>query len=142
MTAVLTTFRVAGLPAPQGSKRAMTHRHTGKTIMVEQSGAKLKAWREVVAETAAIYFRGQLLDGPVRVKITFWLPRPASATRAWPSVRPDVDKLARAVLDPLTGVAFADDSQVCELDVDKRYCQPGIQPGAVVSIWQLGESDG
>jgi crossover junction endodeoxyribonuclease RusA len=135
-------FRVAGVPAPQGSKKALNHRHTGKTILVEQSGPKLKAWRDVVTKTAAFYFRGQMITGPVSVQIVFFLPRPASVGRVLPDVRPDADKLARAVLDALTGVAFADDAQVCDLFAGKRYAPPGVDPGATITVQQMEDSDG
>jgi len=35
--------------------------------------------------------------------------------------KPDIDKLCRAVLDALTGIAYADDSQVVALDASKVY---------------------
>jgi len=38
-----------------------------------------------------------------------------------PVVKPDVDKLARALLDALTGVAYGDDAQVVEMHVCKTY---------------------
>jgi Holliday junction resolvase RusA-like endonuclease len=36
-------------------------------------------------------------------------------------VKPDGDNLAKAALDGLKGIAWADDSQVCRLLVEKRY---------------------
>jgi Holliday junction resolvase RusA-like endonuclease len=49
----------------------------------------------------------------------------------------DIDKLSRAVLDTLSGVIIADDSQVVRLYVTKLY---GI-PGADISVgkwWNVG----
>jgi Holliday junction resolvase RusA-like endonuclease len=38
-----------------------------------------------------------------------------------PAHAPDIDKLLRAVMDALTGIAYADDSQVIEVMVSKVY---------------------
>jgi crossover junction endodeoxyribonuclease RusA len=128
------TIEVRGLPAPQGSKR-----HVGHGIMVESSKA-VGPWREAVrAETQRAM--GHALTGPVMVEITFGLPRPkghygtgknAGTIRDsapwYPSGRPDLDKLARAVLDGLTaGNAWADDSQVVCLIARKVYDSPGCR---------------
>ena len=42
---------------------------------------------------------------------------------------PDCDKLARAILDALTGVAYIDDAQVCKLSAAKVYTEgtEGVQ---------------
>ena len=47
--------------------------------------------------------------------------------------RPDVDKLARALLDPLKGITWVDDSQVCFCTVNKVYAWD-TTPGATVVI--------
>lgn len=70
----------------------------------------------------------------VAVALRFGLPRPKGhwgtgrnadrlkpSAPAWPATKPDVDKLERAVLDALTGVLWADDSQVVVLSADKVY---------------------
>jgi crossover junction endodeoxyribonuclease RusA len=53
-----------------------------------------------------------------------------------PASRPDIDKLARAVLDALTGVAFRDDSQVAKLDLLKLWVD-AIPPGVQVIVWAI-----
>jgi hypothetical protein len=66
-------------------------------------------------------------------------------------VRPDLDKLVRAVLDALTGPVLADDGQVVLLSAGKFYpgdsfhmagmTRRGAQPwpGVAVDAWQIGE---
>ena len=78
----------------------------------------------------------------------FFLPRPATvklSKRALPIVPPDVDKLARALLDGLgqglngkvgDGVIYGDDSQVVELLARKFYADDRA-PGADIRIWSL-----
>lgn len=48
----------------------------------------------------------------------------ASAARA-PASRPDLDKLVRAILDAMTGLAFQDDGQVVALNAGKEYGNAG-----------------
>ena len=140
-------IRVSGRPAPQGSKR-----HVGNGRMVEMSKA-VGPWREAVrAETQLEMWTqgrgGSPLEGPVAVRLRFWLTRPAShygtgrnkavvkpSAPQRPAGRPDVDKLARAVLDGLTmGGAFADDSQVVDLQASKWYVTDGDAAGCVITV--------
>ena len=138
------TIRVAGVPAPQGSKR-----HVGGGRMVESSRA-VGPWREAVrAETQRQYaeFLPRPLVIPVQVTVKFSLPRPqghyGTGSRAttvrpsaprWPHRKPDLDKLIRAVLDGITqGGAIADDAQVVRIAAQKTYGTPG----AVITIEEL-----
>lgn len=137
------TLHIVGVPQPKGSMTAI--RRGNHTVMLEgkTTGAReaSKSWRQAV-ETAARDWQAehpqQLLDEPLRVDITFWLPRPASAPkrRVWPDRKPDVDKLARHALDALTGTIWLDDARVCELHVRKRYAVD-VPPGATVRIERL-----
>ena len=128
-TPVLDVF-VAGLAAPQGSKR-----HVGRGVMIESSKA-VKPWREDVrgaclavwaaaAEGAAL----GPLDCPVSVEIEFVRKRPASTPkRRTPAATtaPDVDKLARAVLDAVGSAGvWVDDSRVIRLVATKRLAESG-----------------
>ena len=133
------TFDVAGIPVPQG---ALVRSPSGG--LYNRGARNLDAWRHAIAtEARAARWHEDLLDGPVTVRVTFRLPCPQghvgsrglrpSAPRH-PSTRPDLDKLARAVLDALTGVVFADDAQVAELIATKVYAAQGRQPGAEVEV--------
>jgi Holliday junction resolvase RusA-like endonuclease len=66
---------------------------------------------------------GVPLDEPVEVSIIFYLPRPKTVQdRIFPTVTPDIDKLARAVLDSLTDAGiYADDARVIRLTAQKLY---------------------
>lgn len=122
---------VPGRPAPQGSKR-----HVGGGRMIESS-KYVAPWRETVRHHAATQMAGNApIDGPATVRVTFVLPRPKSEPKSTRphTRRPDLDKLARAVLDALTGPAILDDSQVVRLDVHKRTAQPEEPSGAVIEV--------
>ena len=63
---------------------------------------------------------------PIEMTIDFRLPRPKTVRRNLPYVAPDLDKLIRAVLDALTGVAYVDDGQVVTIKSTKTYGDPGV----------------
>ncbi|MBF6063033.1 RusA family crossover junction endodeoxyribonuclease [Nocardia terpenica] len=129
----MTSLWVPGHPAPQGSKR-----HIGGGRMIESSKA-LKPWRSLVALRArAAGFN--LAPGPVAVSTEFVLRRPASAPKTshvHAIRRPDVDKLVRAILDALTGIAYVDDSQVTHLYAGKRLAVSGEPSGALITVRSL-----
>ena len=117
MAAASYSFSVAGTPITQGSMSVFRGR------IVHQKSKELTAWRNTIHEACRAIM--EPLEGPVTVDVTFRLQSPRSAPRALPHVRPDVDKLARAALDGLTGAAFADDAQVVTLTARKVYGAPG-----------------
>lgn len=128
------SFTVVGLPKPQGSKR-----HVGNGVMVESAGAPLRDWRGQVAfEAQAQMMRVGTMDGPIGVELGFVLPRPKSARTGelWAWKRPDLDKLARAVLDALTsGGLIVDDARIVSMGLTKRLSDP-VAPwtGCVVRV--------
>lgn len=141
---------VAGVPAPQGSKRPLGRQGGfGKHIMIESS-KKVAPWREDVRqafldhhpidETERTAMWSGIHGAPVIVKIVFVLPR-TKAMRDRPSAdfpmvqKPDLDKLGRAVLDALKSAGvYADDSQVVTLLSHKRRAEPGESTGALIHI--------
>jgi crossover junction endodeoxyribonuclease RusA len=133
---VTLSLFVPGHPAPQGSKR-----HVGNGRMIESSKA-LKPWRESI-RWAVLAERGEseLKTGPVGVLLTFVMPRPASTPkrRTPPAVkRPDIDKLARALLDAIGSAGiWTDDSQVTELWATKRLAEIGETPGVHITVRTL-----
>jgi Holliday junction resolvase RusA-like endonuclease len=146
---VTLRFFAAGKPEPQGSSKGfvVTDKRTGRPrAIITSDNAKLRPWRasvqygaQLALEEAGLF--GQLVETSVFVDARFTLPTPKWAeaklrkgTAVACVTRPDLDKLARALLDALTGLVFADDSQVVGLHVRKAYAQPGAQPGVQVVI--------
>ena len=122
----MAMFFVPGVPATKGSWKVMR----GK---LRPDNEREKPWALAVAWSAKAA-RVVQADGAVRVEIACYFPRPKKPTNPFPS-RNDVDKLARSTLDALTGIAWADDQQVVELEVRKAYTdeqQPN--PGAWVTL--------
>ena len=119
------SFHVRGLPVPQGSMRAFLIK--GRPV-ITSSSKSLGSWRQAVSLQAQAVATG-IMSGPIAVELTFLLPKPKSAPkkkRIYATKRPDLDKLVRGVLDAITHVLIADDSQVVELHAHKDYGPPGV----------------
>ena len=123
----MITFRVNGIPIPQGSMKVINGR------VLHSQGSALAGWRSLIGWEARLAGASPH-SLPVKITITFTMPRPKTVKRAWPSVAPDLDKLIRAVLDGLTGVAYADDGQVVQIHAQKLY---GASVGAEIQLETL-----
>jgi crossover junction endodeoxyribonuclease RusA len=136
-------FTVLGKAEPAGSKRAFRHSKTGR-VMVTDANANAKPWQAVVAAAGHEAMDGRpLFDGPLKVSFDFFQPRPKghygtgrnrnvlrASAPAFPTARPDLLKLARAVEDALTGVCWRDDSLIVSEALMKEYGEP-----AQVRVW-------
>lgn len=149
----LATFRILGVPAPQGSKsfKGMVKGKHGQDVpRLVESSKELPKWRKrVTNEAAAVWLLRAPLDQPLVVIMTFTLPKPTSAPKTrktWPDRKPDVSKLARAVEDSLTDAGvFADDARIVDLIARKRYPNEGAgalpQPGVVVHVFDAASHE-
>jgi Holliday junction resolvase RusA-like endonuclease len=122
----LVSFSVPGLPETKGSWRALPG---GR---VKADNPREKAWASAVGWSARIAMRAlEPVPGPVLVRAVFTLPPPIGKWN-----RRDADKLARSLLDAITGIVVVDDDQVAELHVVKRVRPSGL--GAQVDILTIG----
>ena len=97
---------------------------------------KTKNYEHLVGEAARLEMRFQgidLTEQPVKLHILaqFEIPkswpkwkRQAALLGIYTPGRPDIDNVAKAVLDAFNGIVYKDDSQVYELTVKKIYGQP------------------
>lgn len=126
---------VPGIPKPQGSKK-----HVGRGILIE-SCRDLKPWREAIS-AAAIAAGAVRASGPIVVRLEFRFDRPKShygkngvkdSAPKTKTTKPDIDKLARAVLDALWP-CWGDDSQVVSLLATKVWTQGDDLPGVGITV--------
>ena len=133
-------FFAEGTPVPQGSKNAYVR--GGRAVLVD-ANPRLRAWRAAVrsAAEAAIAEAGwETLDEPCRVYLGFTMPRPKRPRWGVPAVKPDLDKLTRAVFDALTDAGvWRDDSRVVSMEVTKKYEDDEAVPGVWVEVKGLSE---
>jgi len=139
-------FVVFGEAVPQGSKRAF--RAPNGRMIVADSSTKLRPWRQEVRAMAAEAWGDRApITGPVLLALTFFRARPkvhyGSGARAdtlrpsaaaFPTSKPDLDKLARSCCDSITDAGvWRDDSQVADLVAAKRFGAPCV----TVAVFEL-----
>lgn len=120
----MVSFTVPG--KPQGKARPRLNTYTGRTYTPSKTGA--------YERLIALCFKqagGKKLSGAIEIKIECFYQIAKSHTKAakalmeagqiQATIKPDVDNVAKAVLDALNGLAFDDDKQVVRLEVSKRY---------------------
>ncbi len=129
MSAVLASrsieFTVYGTPQPQGSARSFIPKGWHRAVITTDN-TKLKPWRQQITDTA-LTLNANVFDRetPVEVTMNFYFARPKSAKkRRGMTVKPDGDKLVRAIFDAITGVLIADDAQIVEFHARKHYGGP------------------
>lgn len=76
---------------------------------------------------------GKLLETPVKVNIIVWHKIPKATTKKelaeirqgskLPTKKPDIDNIAKIILDGLNGIAFKDDTQVVKLTIVKKFTE-------------------
>ena len=101
--------------------------------MLHTNARDLKKWRTSIANTYKLMNKATI-GGAVQLELTFVLVKPKTVKRIYPFVRPDLDKLCRAVLDALTGIAYKDDQQVVSLFATKSY---GERAGVFILLTEL-----
>jgi Holliday junction resolvase RusA-like endonuclease len=85
---------------------------------------------------------GEVLEGPVSVRIVCWFDRPESHSKKRrrerePKItKPDLDNVGKAILDALNEIAYNDDGQVYRLTVEKWYVGPYDLIGTVLEVTQ------
>jgi len=156
-------FIVHGAPVPQGSKRVVRGRLIDaskglKPYRASVSAAAAEALGLPTDDPSALQAALAALPvarGAVAVSLRFGLVRPRGhygtgrnadvlrpSAPVWPATKPDVDKLERAVLDALTGIVWADDSQVVVLNADKVYSPTPLTYVTVTRAPHLGAYSG
>lgn len=151
-------FQVVGHPEPAGSKRAVPNSRDwrvrpGVTWKVLDDNPKSDAWKKLVAQSAKnaqLARRIGRLEGPLYVQMTFHRLRPKAHLKTdgslnaeggrneYPTTKPDVLKLARAVEDAMTGIVYVDDAQIVSENLMKRYSD---REGVEVTVMEVSQPD-
>ncbi len=143
------SFFVPGIPVAKGSAKAFYIKSLGRAVITQTNKAKQDPWASLIAVMAR-NAGCTPQKGPVKLSLSFWFPRPKSHYRTGKNChelkyaaprrhtsKPDKDKLERCVLDALTGVAYLDDSQVCEWDGGVKHYSDA-RPGCEIRVETLG----
>lgn len=122
---------------PKGRPRFARH----GSFVSTHTPAKTRNWEEFV-KYQSLSHRPNLVN-PVGVpecsvgmELEFLLPRPVSLPKKYQRHRkkPDIENLAKSVLDALEGIYYKNDSQIDELKITKRYASGDQGPGVIVAL--------
>jgi len=132
---------IPGKPEPQGSTKAFV---VGGRARVTSDNTNLMPWRALAVTKLQEMARDwplPLFSGAVYVQVEFVFPRlkshPKTAKGAQPehTVKPDIDKLLRALYDAMTVTGVVrDDACITKGWQSKRYAKIGEAAGTLVTI--------
>jgi Holliday junction resolvase RusA-like endonuclease len=134
-------FFADGTPVGQPRARACIRgRHAG----VYDPGTA-DAWKRVVAIRAKEAWDKVQFDGPVKLTLSIWMPRPKKHFTSkgrkpfapvWHTQKPDLDIIEKAIKDAITDAGvWKDDCLVCEVTKTKRFAD--LQSGAHIVIEEI-----
>ena len=89
-------------------------------------------------------YKARKLEGELEARIVAMYSIPKSMTKKnrqlieegklHPTKKPDLDNVAKIVLDSLNGIAYSDDSQIIKLVVEKHYSE---NPRVEVTLYEV-----
>lgn len=127
----------------KGKQRPKFNRYSGKVYTPQQT-INYENW----VKTCFLEQYGEikLLEKPLKVIINSYYEMPKSVSKKKkmqmlrneivPTVKPDLDNIAKSILDSLNGLAYLDDKQVVYLEVAKLYSDNAY---VLVSIEEIEE---
>lgn len=131
------TFTILGPPIGEGRPRAV---RMGASVRLH-SAPKSANWRAVAAQQMASERVGEVITGPVRVRLIAIMPRPKSlpkkqgCERLWRATKPDIDNIAKAVFDALvTAGIIGDDRQIVDARMSRPTAAVGETPRVIVTV--------
>ena len=111
---------------PIAQPRAKVSTKNGFARAYTERDHPIHAYKQAI-RLAYVNAGGEALEGPVEIRVACWFKRPTSHSKKRrehrePKIsKPDLDNLAKAILDALNEIAYNDDGQVCRLTVEKWY---------------------
>lgn len=142
MSATTLTLWIPGVPIAQPRQKQAKH---GKNYTPAKH--PVNTFKASLSLAVANQWQGGLWEGPIKLTIVAWFPRPKSKqwktkaqTAYWHTGRPDGDNILKAVQDALTHVLWVDDAQVSEVTISKAVCGARQTPGVQV-LCRLLDSD-
>lgn len=134
-------FSIPGLARGKGRPRMMRSGH----VYTDSKTASFEGMVRGLAAQAMDAAGLAMASGvPVLVRICISVPCPASYSRKRRAAaldgnaapyKPDVDNVAKSILDAMNGIVYDDDSRVVELAVSKRYAD-GMAGTEVQVSWK------
>lgn len=121
-----------------GKERPRVNMYTGRVYTPN----KTKDYEFLVQQYFKIkYPNYKMLEGRISINIIAYLKIPKSTSKTKtqemlenklsPTKKPDVDNIAKSILDAMNGFVFKDDNQVSKISVEKRFA---LEEKAVITV--------
>lgn len=137
-------FMVPG--EPTGKARPRVYRVNGQTRTTTPE--KTLSYENLVKWIVSESMQVEKLTGEIEANIKAFYSIPKSMTKKnrqlieegklHPTKKPDLDNVAKIILDALNGIAYKDDSQVVRLHIEKEYADDD-KPRVEVILRELEE---
>lgn len=153
MNTGLISFVVPGQPVAKARTRSVPLMRNGKPVLGAGGRPIVTNYtpKRTVSYEGLVRFTGKqamgsrpLLEGPLAMNLYIDMQIPESKSQKWkraalagmqrPTTKPDLSNVVKALEDGLNGVVYADDKQIVEMSICKRYA---ATPGVRVDVWQL-----
>jgi Holliday junction resolvase RusA-like endonuclease len=138
-------FRLNAVPVAQGRPRLTTIGGMARAF----DPAKSRDWKAYVNDHAmrAMSHIGEVLTGPIECRIRFGFACPKGEyrkrepkPRRWHEKKPDIDNLAKAILDACcNGTVALSDTNIVRLICDKIICRQGEPPFVSVLFQEIDD---
>jgi Holliday junction resolvase RusA-like endonuclease len=93
--------------------------------VVAYTPAKTRSYEALLKALSLKHRPEKLIEGPIDLRLVFFLTKPKTSKNRLPIVRPDLDNYIKAVKDALNGVFWKDDSQIVFIEATKMYSLAG-----------------
>lgn len=121
-------FEVPGKITGKGRPRVNTQ------TAIAYTPARTKDYEELIKQYFIIKHRGiKPLEGRIAITIKAYFDIPKSTSKKEkeeilkgnisPTKKPDIDNIAKIILDALNKLAFKDDNQITKLNIEKIYSE-------------------
>lgn len=97
-------------------------------------------FEKLVGDWVKAIYTKKPTEKALKVNISFYFKRAKSNTKKFHTQKPDLDNVAKAILDSIEGIIFVNDSQIIELNLDK-YFADYVNEGFTISIWEQEHED-
>lgn len=129
------SVEIPGEPVATGRPRTRVVKPAGRAAFSHTyTPARTRNAKAYLREYISARCPAEPLQGALFVTVTVVLVPPKSRPKwwheavesgaVWPTSKPDVDNLAKTILDASNGIVWRDDAQIVDLHVRKAYGRP------------------
>lgn len=119
---------------PQGKARPRFTRRGGRAYTPKNTKLYEQQIARAYRQAANGFTFGEF---PVEIWITAVFQKAKTSKKEYPTLKPDIDNIQKAVFDGLNGIAYNDDKQILTAVVHKTFCTlEGEKPRLLVTVME------